>query len=60
MFSLTHLLLLAVVLLLIYGPTKIPKLGRTLGDGVREFKKAIVNESDVDVTDSIKRLDRDI
>ncbi len=30
MLSLTHLLLLTVVLLLLFGPTKLPALGRTL------------------------------
>lgn len=57
MISLTHLMLVGVILLLIFGPTKIPKLGRTIGDGVREFKKALRDESDIDVTDSVKRLD---
>lgn len=57
MLSLTHLLLIGVVVLLIFGPTKIPKLGRTLGEGMREFKKAMKDESDIDVTDSVKHLE---
>ena len=57
MLSLTHLLLLALVLVVIFGPTKLPALGRSLGDGARNFKKALHGEEDIDVTDSVKRLD---
>lgn len=57
MLSLTHLLLLSVVLLLIFGPTKLPALGRTLGESARNFRKALRGEEDIDVTHSIKRLD---
>jgi sec-independent protein translocase protein TatA len=57
MLSLTHLLLIAVVLLLIFGPTKLPDLGRTLGDGMRGFKKGLKGEEDIDVTDSVKQIE---
>lgn len=59
MISLTHLLLIAVVLLLVFGPTKIPDLGRSLGEGMRGFKKGLKGEEDIDVTDSVKRLEDD-
>lgn len=29
-----------VAALLIFGPSKLPELGRSLGQGIREFKKA--------------------
>jgi sec-independent protein translocase protein TatA len=57
MLSLTHLLLLSLILMLIFGPTKLPALGRTLGESARNFKKALRGEEDIDVTDSVKRLD---
>lgn len=38
--SLTHLLLLAGILLLVFGPTRLPQLGRTIGEAVKEYKKA--------------------
>ena len=59
MLSLTHLLLLSVVLLLIFGPNKIPQLGRGLGEGFKNFKKGLRGESDIDVTHSVKRIDDD-
>lgn len=57
MLSLTHILLLTLILLVAFGPSKIPALGRSLGEGLRNFKKGLRGESDIDVTDSIKRLD---
>jgi sec-independent protein translocase protein TatA len=59
MLSLTHILLLGLILTLIFGPTKIPKLGQTLGEGVRNFKKALRGEEDIDITDSVKRIEDD-
>lgn len=38
--GLTEILLIGVVLLLLFGPSQLPKLGRSLGEGIREFKKA--------------------
>jgi sec-independent protein translocase protein TatA len=59
MLSLTHLLLLAFVLLLLFGKNKIPDIGRSLGDSARNFKKALRGEEDIDVTDSVKRIEDD-
>ena len=36
-----HLLLILFVALLIFGPQKIPELGKALGESIRAFKKAI-------------------
>ncbi len=57
MLSLTHFLLLSVILLLVFGPTKLPQLGRMLGESARAFKKALNGREDIDVTASVKRLD---
>jgi sec-independent protein translocase protein TatA len=38
--GITEILLIGVVLLLLFGPSQLPKLGRSLGEGIREFKKA--------------------
>jgi sec-independent protein translocase protein TatA len=37
--SITHLLLIAVVALILFGPNKLPELGRALGKTLRDFKK---------------------
>jgi len=36
----TELVILVVVVLLIFGPKNLPKLGKALGKGMREFKDA--------------------
>jgi len=34
------LLLIGLALLIFFGPQKLPELGKALGKGIREFKKA--------------------
>ncbi len=36
-----HLLVILVVAVLVFGPKKIPELGKGLGEGIRGFKKAL-------------------
>ena len=42
MFSLQpgEVLIILAIVLLIFGPTKLPQLARALGQAIREFKKA--------------------
>jgi sec-independent protein translocase protein TatA len=40
-----ELLVILVVALLVFGPKKLPDLGRSLGEAIRGFKKA-TNESE--------------
>ncbi len=35
-----ELILILIVALVIFGPKKLPELGKALGAGIREFKKA--------------------
>jgi sec-independent protein translocase protein TatA len=41
----TDLIVVVVVALLIFGPKRLPMLGRSLGHGLREFKEGITGES---------------
>jgi sec-independent protein translocase protein TatA len=41
----TDLIVVVVVALLIFGPKRLPMLGRALGHGLREFKEGITGES---------------
>jgi len=36
----SELILVLILALVIFGPSKIPELGRTLGSGIREFRRA--------------------
>jgi sec-independent protein translocase protein TatA len=43
-----ELLILALVVLLVFGPKRLPEMGRSLGKGMREFKSAITGKDDDD------------
>ena len=34
-----HLLVILAIALIVFGPSKLPELGRTLGESIRGFKK---------------------
>jgi len=36
-----HLILLAAIALIVFGPRRLPEMARNLGRGVREFKSAV-------------------
>ena len=39
-----HVLVILVVGLFVFGPKKLPELGKGLGEGIRGFKKAMSGE----------------
>lgn len=41
-----ELVLILVIALIVFGPGKLPKVGRALGDGISEFKKAAAGLTD--------------
>jgi sec-independent protein translocase protein TatA len=41
-----HLIVIAGIALLIFGPKKLPELGKGLGDGIRGFKSAMQGKED--------------
>jgi sec-independent protein translocase protein TatA len=41
-----HLILILLIVLIIFGPGKLPELGEGLGKGIREFKKAMKDGQD--------------
>jgi sec-independent protein translocase protein TatA len=41
-----ELLLIFVILVLIFGTSRIPELGRGLGEGIRNFKKSIKGDEE--------------
>lgn len=49
-FSLTHLLLLGLIFLIFFGPSRLPQLGQSLGKAIRGFKQGL-NEIDVEAKD---------
>ncbi len=36
----TELLIIVIIALVVFGPKRLPELGRTVGKGMREFRRA--------------------
>ncbi|MCW3000454.1 MAG: twin-arginine translocation protein TatA/E family subunit [Solirubrobacterales bacterium] len=49
----TELIILLVILLVIFGPKRLPGLGKQLGGGMRNFKDAITSKHDDDDDDDV-------
>lgn len=41
LFHPVHLLVIAFIALLLFGPKRLPELGKGLGDGIRAFKEGL-------------------
>lgn len=41
LFAPSHLIVILIIVLFIFGPSKLPTLGKDLGKSIREFKKAV-------------------
>lgn len=53
--GLPELLILLAIVVLIFGVNKLPKLGKGLGEGIRNFKESIRTEkSDTDTREDSK------
>jgi sec-independent protein translocase protein TatA len=44
--SMWEILILLLVVLLVFGPKRLPEMGRSLGKGMREFKDSISGKDD--------------
>jgi sec-independent protein translocase protein TatA len=41
-----HLFILLIVLLIIFGPGKLPELGKSIGAAISEFKNSVARKED--------------
>jgi sec-independent protein translocase protein TatA len=44
--GITGLIVILIVALLVFGPKRLPEIGRSLGKGMREFKDSITGSDD--------------
>jgi sec-independent protein translocase protein TatA len=51
-----ELLILLAFVLLLFGPKRLPEMGRSLGKGMREFKDSISGKDDDEVKDEPAEL----
>ncbi len=46
LFQPMHLIVILFIALLVFGPKKLPELGKGLGDGIRSFKDSMRNREE--------------
>ena len=58
----TQLLIIALIILVLFGGKKIPELAKGLGSGIKNFKKALNSEEDkvVEVKTTTLKIDEKI
>lgn len=54
-FSILHLILVLVIVLVFFGPSRLPSLGKSLGEAIRGFKKGLEGD-EIDATRSEKLI----
>lgn len=50
----TEILFLSLVLLLFFGPARLPQIGKSLGEAIRDLKKSL-NGTEIDVTEASRQ-----
>ena len=57
LFTPTHLIIILVIALLVFGPRKLPELGKGLGEGLRGFKEGIKGTPDAPKQETIAKAE---
>jgi sec-independent protein translocase protein TatA len=57
--GLPEILIFLVVVLLLFGASRVPEIGRSLGKGMREFKDAVSGHDDDERAPSLPRAPED-
>ncbi len=47
-----EIIVVLIIALVVFGPKRLPELGRSLGKGIREFKGSVTGENDDDEDDA--------
>jgi sec-independent protein translocase protein TatA len=55
--GLPEIAIVLVIALLVFGPKRLPELGRSLGNGIREFKGSISGDHNHDEDDDKPKLE---
>jgi len=52
-FSISHVLILTLVLLIFFGPSRLPALGQSIGKAIKGFKDGM-NETETEINKSVQ------
>jgi sec-independent protein translocase protein TatA len=54
-----EIVVILIVALIVFGPKRLPELGRSAGKGIREFKSAVTGkDDDADDADEVREIER--
>ena len=51
-----ELLIILVIVLLVFGANKLPQLGEGIGKAIKNFKRGVNHDDDIDVTPTDRRV----
>jgi sec-independent protein translocase protein TatA len=54
--TLPEVLVILVIALIVFGPKRVPELGRAVGKGIREFRGAVSGESEDEEDKEMREL----
>ena len=52
-----EIVIILIIALIVFGPKRLPELGRSMGKGMREFKNSLTSDKDDD-DDDVRELER--
>ena len=53
-----EIVVVLIIALIVFGPKRLPELGRSLGKGIREFKDSVTGNDDDDDEDDVREIER--
>jgi sec-independent protein translocase protein TatA len=54
-----ELVLVLIIVVVVFGASKLPQLGDGLGKAIKNFKRAVNSQDEIDVSPSAKKIDDD-
>jgi sec-independent protein translocase protein TatA len=52
-----EIVIILIIALIVFGPKRLPELGRSMGRGMREFKNSLTSDKDDDDDDDVRELE---
>jgi sec-independent protein translocase protein TatA len=53
-----EIVVILIVALIVFGPKRLPELGRSAGKGIREFKNSVTGKDEDDDEDDVREIER--
>ena len=55
--GMTEMIIILLIVVIIFGAGKLPELGKGLGKGIRNFKRAVTGNDEIDASSRQKEID---